>query len=244
VSTLYVFAISHFCERARFGLDLLGLPYGLVHWPPGAHLQRSQELGAPGSSLPILQTGAQVIQGSSEILDWAERESGEANTLAPSGNDDVRAMERRLDEVAGVHTRRAFYSEALIEHPETVLPIFVRDLTPEEREATTGAWSFLCEMMRGRMDLGPEQERESVRLLEGELDWLDGLLADGRGYLVGDRLSRVDLSAASLLAPLVDPPEHPNAGAVTLAPRMRENVDGWRDRPVMRWVAEIYRRHR
>jgi hypothetical protein len=33
------------------------------------------------------------------------------------------------------------------------------------------------------LDLGPEQGQQSRALLEAELDWLDGLLADVRPYL-------------------------------------------------------------
>jgi glutathione S-transferase len=64
------------------------------------------------------------------------------------------------------------------------------------------------------------------------------------GYLVGDRFSVADLTAAALLAPVVFPPEFPYAPPGPLpAPVVR-----WRDafvgRRALRWVAEMYRRHR
>ena len=240
-AALYVFAISHYCEKARFGLDVLGVEFELVHLPPGPHGGRAQELGASVSSLPILVADGKTIQGSSEILDWAESASPADRSLAC---DDALGLERRLDDVTGFHARRCFYSEAISEHPETVLPMFLKGLTPDEAEATTAAWPMITQVMRERMDLGREQERESRDLVLAELDWLDGLLADGRRFLVGDRFSRVDVTAASLLAPLASPPEHPTYADLQMPPRIRADLQVWGERPILQWVREIYRDRR
>lgn len=243
--TLYVFAISHYCEKARFALDYLGVETQLVHLPPGPHMQIAKELGAAGSSLPILVADGAVIQGSSEIIDWAKGQGPGEKTLTPAGlRDECLAIERRLDDSSGVHTRRAFYSEALLDRPETVLPVFAQGLTPEEQKATTDAWPMITQLMIQAMDLGREQEQESTRIVEAELAWLDDLLADGREFLVGDRFSRADLTAASLYAPLVKPPEHPTCAAIELPPRLAELIASWRGRRSLQWVGEIYRQFR
>lgn len=135
---LYVFAISHYCEKARWTLDYLGIDYALVHLPPGTHAQVANELGAPTSSLPILAVGETVIQGSDAIFDWASAASKKTDRrLEPdvSLQKEARLIEQRLDAIAGVQTRRYFYSEALVEHPEIVLPVFAKDLEPDARDA-------------------------------------------------------------------------------------------------------------
>lgn len=238
---LYVFAISHYCEKARFGLDVLGIEYRLVHLPPGPHATRVEALGATGSSLPVLVVDGELVQGSSQILDWAERATDGSTSLAC---DDSEGIEGRLDDVAGVHARRCFYSEALVDQPESVLPMFLKGLPADEAEATTAAWGVIPQVMAQLMDLGPEQEQESRGIVLGELDWLDGLLADGRRYLVGDRFSRVDITAASLLAPLASPPEHPTYADLQLPPRIGADIRSWAERPIVNWVREIYRNHR
>jgi glutathione S-transferase len=78
----------------------------------------------------------------------------------------------------------------------------------------------------------------------GELDWLDGLLADGRPYLTGTQFTRTDVTAASLLAPLVNPPKHPTYAALTLPPTLEATLKDWRTRPILRWVGEVYVRQR
>ena len=67
--TLYIFTISHYCEKARWALEYLGIKYNLIHLGAGLHMQLGQQLGLEQRSLPILKTDNGVIQGSSEIID-------------------------------------------------------------------------------------------------------------------------------------------------------------------------------
>ena len=90
--TLYVFAISPYCEKARFALDHLGVSFTLKHLPPGPHVQIAKDLGAPGSSLPILVADGDVVQGSAEIITWAEGVASRSRSLKPE-----RARQECLD---------------------------------------------------------------------------------------------------------------------------------------------------
>jgi glutathione S-transferase len=61
---------------------------------------------------------------------------------------------------------------------------------------------------------------------------------------VGDRFSRADVTAASLLAPLALPAEHPTYEVIVLPPGVAADRDAWLSRPIVSWVREIYRKHR
>ncbi len=244
---LYVFAISHYCEKARWALDFVGLEYELRHLAPGAHARVARELGATGTSLPFLAAGERVVHGSDAIMDWADSVAPESSRrLRPDAEfeEEGRGIEKRLDDVAGVHVRRAFYSEAILDHPESVLPLFCSGLTAPDRQSVTDNWAVVCQLMVASMDLGPEPEQESRAVVAGELDWLDDLLADGRRYLVGDRLSRVDITAASLLAPLASVEKHPTYARLEVPPRTSAAVARWSERPAVVWVREMYRSYR
>lgn len=52
-----------------------------------------------------------------------------------------------------MHVRRYCDSEALVEFPETVRPIFVETLGPEDRPLLDVSWDVVCQMTIGRMDL-------------------------------------------------------------------------------------------
>jgi glutathione S-transferase len=72
-------------------------------------------------------------------------------------------------------------------------------------------------------------------------DRLESDLGPG-DYLVGDNFTVADLTAASLLYPLVQPPEGPSL------PPPPEGFERFRapleERPGYRWVQEMFRRHR
>lgn len=240
---LYVFAISHYCEKARWALDNLGIAYELRHVAPGEHAEIAKKLGAPKSSVPYLTADGKVIQGSSNIISWAETKFAAAKALTPL-EGECGAIEKRIDDIAGVHVRRYYYSEALVEYPSTVRPIFTRDLSLPKKVMITLAFGKIRKIMMARMDLGAQQGDESRTLLLGELDWIDSLLADGREYLVDNSFSRADIAVASILSPLVAPQEHPVYHRLTHPPRIADDVASWEPRPCMQWVRKIYAKHR
>lgn len=241
---LYIFPISHYCEKARWALDYLDVPYDLTCLAPGLHGDLAAKLGAPDTSLPILVAKEGTIQGSDKIIEWAQNCSRNGQSLDPEDLSTAVAMEQRLNDVLGVHVRRMYYSEALIEHPQTVLPIFSNYLADQDAQFVRDAWEFITAAMVEKMDLGADQEQASRQVVLEQLDWLDALLADGRNYLGGERFSRLDISAAALLAPLAEVSEHPTYGGLQMPPRLSQDVAAWQHRPVTKYVASMYRQHR
>jgi len=242
---LYVFAISHYCEKARWALDYHGIDYRLKHLAPGAHIRLARSLGVADTTLPILVDGDFALQGSPQIIDWAQAQGTSATHNLTADDDQAgREIEQRLDDVFGVHVRRYYYSDALLTQPETVKPMFARHLPWHQRLVLHLAWGKIVKLMIRGMDLGPEQRLESRQIVEAELNWLDDLLADGRQYLLGDHFSRTDLCAASLLAPLALPPEHPAYPQLQVPAVTAAELEIWQQRPCVQWVREMYRRYR
>lgn len=240
---LYVFAISHYCEKARWALDYLGVDYEIKYLAPGSHANILAGLGANGTSLPLLVRGKMLIQGSSEIIAWAETASGNGRTLTCGMSAMVTDIDNREDMI-GVHVRRLYYSEALLEHPQTVLPIFADYLAGAEAAALREAWALIVSGMAELMDLGVEQGLGSREILIQQLDWFDTLLDDGRDYLQGNTFTRLDLSVASLLAALVEVSAHPTYVSLQIPPRLALDLTHWQTRPVIQFVARMYHRHR
>jgi glutathione S-transferase len=194
--------------------------------------------------LPFLHVDASVIAGSAAIVDWGDARAAQSRRLAGADPQHVYAIEQRLDAVIGVHVRRYYYSDALLTDPAAVRPIVSRDLPLLQKWAVTLGWSQIVPRMISGMDLGQAQGIESRKVLLGELDWLDSLLADGRPYLTGSTFTRADLTAASLLAPLVNPAKHPSYAALAVPAALAETIKQWKTRPILRWVTDIYERHR
>jgi len=242
---LYVFNISHYCEKALWALEYFGIDHEVRPVMVGTHRRIAKKLGASSGSVPFLQVGDRVVAGSAAIIDWCEAQTT-ANPVSLQGDDagQVRAIEKRLDDIAGVHVRRFYYSDALINAPKSVRPLFSNGLPLWQRAAVTLAWSQIVQLMVKVMDLGPEQGLESRAIVDRELAWLDDLLADGRPYLTGDHWTRADLTAASLLAPLVVPEEHPVYTALEVPQTLASAMQAWADRPILHFVRRAYTAHR
>ena len=244
--TLYIFGISHYCEKARWILDYYDIDYKINYLSPGMHIQVAKKLGAPSSTLPILIADGQVVQGSNKIIDWTQNQlDKEFEKLTSNSHlDEYHLIEKRLDDVIGVHIRRYYYSEALVEYPETVRTLFFNDVTFFKKLILYTSWHFVRKSMIDIMDLGPEQQKQSRDIVDEELSWIDELVGDGKNYLVGNNFSRADLTAASLISPLAMPAEHPKYANVKLPPLMAGDLELWEGRPSIKWVREIYQKHR
>lgn len=243
---LITFAASHFCEKARWALDWHGIEYDEIGWPPGLHLILGKYYGAKQRTLPIVLDGAEIIQGSGVIIDWAESKArNPGRSLIPKANlAEAQEIERRADEIIGPHVRRLAFAETLPRHAHLIKSALFYRASGWRRQAGNMMWPVSRRIMKWMYDIRPGAAAESRAMLEAEFDWLDAKLTDGRAYLVGDRFSRADLAVASLLANFAQPKElalnHGMKGAGALAADIRR----WSERPVMRWVLAQYRDHR
>jgi glutathione S-transferase len=238
---LYIFAISHYCEKARWALDHFGIDYQSRYVFPGSNRAIAKKLGGSSGSLPFLQTSGELIAGSAAIIDWGEANCGyKTNSLKGEDAQAVLTIGKRLDDITGVHVRRYYYSDALLTDPKSVLPIFARDLPLFSQIGIKLAWPKIVPLMIKGMDLGSEQGLASRDIVLGELDWLDSLLETKTGYLSGNSLTRADITAASLLAPFVNPPEHPSYSRLKLPAALASTVKEWQERPILQWVKKIY----
>jgi glutathione S-transferase len=243
---LATFATSHYCEKARWALQWHGIAFEEVTWPPGLHRVLAARAGAKASSLPLLIDGSEAVEGSGAIVDWAERNADDpGRSLTPSADfDAAAAIERRADEVIGPHVRRLAYAALLPRHADAVRRIMFPSAVGWHRVAGNLTWPVAWRLIMTSYDIGPHAAAESRAALETELDWIDGLLADGRPYLAGDRFSRADLTVASLLAGFARPEEMPVYRDMAMPEALADDVRRWRERPAMRFVLAQYRDHR
>lgn len=240
---LFSFSISHYCEKARWALDWYGIDYSEEFWPVGLHVEMARKLGAPDSTVPMLRSGDEVLQGSQTILDWAYRNRAAPDkSLEHPGHDtEVRAIEQRADGFIGVQVRRLLYAHTLTQHPDMILELFYGRLDGRIRKLGHKIWPRVQAAMIDMLDAAPTAIQDSRAKLDKELDWLDGKLASGRPYLVGDRLTRADLTAASLLGPLNQLSQTRMYAGVEIPATVEAEFARLAPRPSMQWTERIYR---
>lgn len=240
--TLWHFRVSHYNEKARWALDWKRLPHRRRAVLPGPHLPVIW-WHTGQTQVPALRLGGRMIVDSTHIIAALETHRPDP-PLYPT-DDDARAralaLEDQCDEGIGPHLRRVLFYDSL-----TVPENAIASLTVGESDAMRRLYGLGFPLVRAvlRRDLGLDRSRAeaSRRSVETALASLGDAIGPS-GYLVGDRFTVADLTAAALLAPLVRPPEFPYA-----LPPLVPPLAAWRatlaDSSAFRWVEDMYRRHR
>jgi len=237
---LYTFTISHFSEKARWALDWNGVAYEEKPLLPGMHFPIVRRK-ANGTSVPVLEHDDEVIQGSSDILDYLEQRL-DAKKLA-SDDARVRDLESRADKAFGLGTQRIFY-DVLLEHRSAVVDLWSQRGPFWAPAFYTLSWPFLSKAVRKMYKSFPKPVEEAKELFLRMFDETDRLLADGKPYLFGDRPTRADVSVAALLAPTCQPKEHVLEWPPLTPPPLDEYLRQLEGRPTFEFVLRMYREHR
>jgi glutathione S-transferase len=241
---LWHISISHYSEKARWALDYKGIEAERRTPVPGMHIPYVLWLTrGRGYTLPVLELDGRRYADSTAIIEALEKRFP-GPPLYPSDSADLgRALELEdfFDEEVAPYARRAAFHEM---RKDDRWEDVVEQLTPPNplRRFRRVGGLIASAFTATRYGAGDDRRAEAARqkLLEG-FDRLEREL-DGRQYLVGDRFTVADLTAATLLYPVVLPPE----GPLRLEPpegwnRFRETV---RDRRGFKWVEEMFARHR
>ena len=237
--SLYQFEFSHFCEKARWALDYKGLSHVRRNLLPGLHTRVARKL-APSSGLPILVDDGTVVQDSTSIITYLDHKYPD-RPLTPCDVQEAQealAWEEYLDDEIGVPVRLWFYYHALADR-DCALKFLLDGAPWYGRPLFALIYPKVRAAMKSLMNIHAESARQSEERLVAALDKLDDAVKERR-FLVGDRFSRADLTACSLLR------RHCAVGkasarvpAAVLALR-----DAHKARPFVNWVRETYRSHR
>jgi len=239
---LTTFLVSHFSEKARWGLDFTGVAYEERRLLPGPHLLVTRRL-AKASSVPILEHEGRVIQGSTPILDFVATELGRGVLEPdPASAEPARELEALADRAFGLGVQRIAYFHLLNGPREGVIELYAQNGPWWSRAFYAFAFPFVAKEVRRMYDVTPERTQEAKALFRSAMDAFDAAL-QGERYFGGVRPSRLDITVAALLAPFCRPPEHVMRWP-ELPPSLAEFAREFEGRPTFRHVLEMYRRHR
>ncbi|TVR05682.1 MAG: glutathione S-transferase family protein [Phormidium sp. GEM2.Bin31] len=188
---LLQFSTSHYCRKVRLALGYKQIPYEVENLTPGVHRFKLKPLVGL-TTVPVLlpesSSGPVAVGDSTEILKFLEGHTPEPSLTLGESQGDRRAwlLEDWLDESIGTATRFIYY-----------------DFRAKEGKSVNPSWlaQTLVKVVRFQYEITPAgvklaRDRLNLALTEFEPLWKD------RPYLVGDRLSVADITAAGLLSPL------------------------------------------
>ena len=240
---LLEFPHSHYCEKARWALDYKGIPFEAMAILPGFHMITVRKY-ATDTSVPVLLTDNQVVQGSSEIIHFLDQKYP-SRSLTPADPDERLAcleIEHAMDERLGENIRRILYY-SLLAYPDFIRYCFTHPMPKSKRLIFSLFYPMLRFKIYQTYVISAEKVEQARREFDAAMSEIEKKLKYNQ-YLVGGKFTRADLSVASMLSLLVMPIEHPFPWIEIPDPQARAFHDEYRDHPVSEWVRKMYRDHR
>lgn len=240
---LYQFPLSLYCEKTRWNLDAKGLEYVCRDLLPGLHAFTAWCI-ARQRCLPVLRDKRQSIGDSSDIALYLDRHYPQRPLLPtePIAQQQVLALEAWFDEL-GDHVRRHCWSLA-IDLPEVSTIFFgFQGYTRWQQLLAHVSKPLLRLMIRRTFGIYETQIARSNTRIEDALPQIENWLRHNpNNYLVGEQFTLADLTAASMLAPLIGPDLSPWLDS-RLPASLKQRAD-LRASVVGQWVLRIYRDYR
>lgn len=238
--TLYTFAMSHYSEKIRWTLDASDIAYREVCLSPAFHMGPALRMGGRGqTTLPILQGDGFSIQDSPRILTWLQSNRGPLAVMPLTLDTPVREVEQRFNAI-GKDVARYLYAGSFGVADDHIVKLWTDHANALQAAVIRATYPLMRWVFRQKLQIKPKRVELARQRIRETLDWLDAQLADGRRFLVGDAFTVADITAASLLAPLACPAQHPVYGEPAYREGMRAAVQEWEGRPGIAWVRQLY----
>ena len=237
---LITIPISHFCEKARWALELAHLPYReerhmqVIHW---AHTWRAGR----GWTAPVLVTPKGPLRESAQIVRFADAHAH----LGLYRNPLAAALEARFDAHLGPDARTWMYNR-MLDRPDLMEEYAAPGVPRWERAGLPMMLPLMRKLIVRRTDADDDHAAAARERVRAEFDEVAARLSDGRPYLCGDTFSAADLAFAALAAAVLVPDRY----GVRLPPvdELPEpygtEVQAMREHPAGRFALRLYDQER
>jgi glutathione S-transferase len=238
---------SHYCEKARWALELAGVEYREERHPPLLHVWAVKAAGGRRPT-PVLVTRDGVFADSTDILEHIDGRPDAAWRPYPDQpqlRSEVQALEEHFDTALGPHTRRLAYYY-LLPHKELVLQSMLPGVEGAERVLYRIFRPAISLLMRRSMRIDDEGRRRSLKRVRQIFAEVGERLADGRPHLVGEEFTAADLTFAALGAPAVLAPDYgsPLPSLAQVPDELRQLIGEFRATAAGAFVLRCYERYR
>jgi len=232
---------SHYCEKVRWALDYAGIEYREDPHLPIFHRKATSKYQA--KSVPVFITKDFVLKDSSEIMKYVDQLLPEDKKLFPPGKEkEIAALEELFDEKLGPHTRRLAYY-FLLEKPSILFSLFAS--SPKNEQFY---FKLFFPLIKFLLKKGMKIDKKSCEKSKGKIKEIfakvDLLLADGRKFLTGEKISAADLTFAALAAPVIFPKEYADIDLTDLPNDFRQDIAFFLNSKSGQFVLELFKNHR
>lgn len=242
---LITIPVSHYCEKIRWALTRLQIPFVEERHMPPFHRFATRRVG--GQSVPVLVTETNVLINSQEILKYVDSIAADEAKLYPvdpENRQQVEKLVKSFDLVLAPAVRQWFYFYTF-DQAQLIQPLWCQGVPWFERILFPIVFKRVRSIVFEAYAINVESATAAHQRICDSFEMIDSLLADGRTYLVGDRFSAADLTFATLAAAAVLPVGY---GAKLpelnkLPPQMAANIQAFRETSAGRFVLRLYQEH-
>lgn len=240
---LIQFRFSHFNEKARWALDFKGVAHTRRSLLPGPHVPVLKKLTGD-TKMPVLRVDEGLIVGSAAIIDHLETHHPERPLYPqrPEWRAEALEIQRWFDDEVGPDARAALF-HTLLPEGRYAARCFSQGVGGVGGALYRATFPIVRALMRKAMKLTPESEAPALATLQKGLDFVASKVG-ATGFLVGDRFSVADLTAASLLQLTCFPPQMSPGLPTPIPPSISSWLARWADHPGTAWVRAMYQQHR
>ena len=243
---LITFPVSHYCEKARWALTRLNIPYIEERHAPLFHRLATGRVG--GNSVPVLIVEGKAFTDSTEILKYLDTIAPDEAKLYPTQPallKEVEDLETLFNTQLGIASRVWAYSYTL-HHPKLAQRRFLYKVPFHEQVVFPILSPLVITLIRRKLNITSETALQAHEQIRQIFDTVGSKLADGRPYLVGERFSAADLTFAALCVAAVRPPEYGEAALALsnleqLPPEMAAEVCAFRAMPAGAFALRLWR---
>lgn len=239
---LITIPISHYCDKARWGLDRAGVPYVERAHVPVFHYVPAQR-AAESATVPVLTTPMGPLAESTAILRYADWWAGRAELFPPDA-PSVTGLVDTYDEF-GVHTRLLAYHR-LLPHPKLLVRFGATGVPGWQRRLLPLAVRGLRRLITRRLKIDDRSVQRARVEVARTMDDVASRLSDGRRWLAGDRFTAADIAFAAMAAPLIMPAEYgvPLPQPADLPHETATWIESHRGHDAGRFALRMYREER
>lgn len=241
---LWHIEVSHYNEKVRWALDYKGIPHVRKAPLPGFHGFYALALTRGAQRrFPVLALDGRRIGDSTAIIAALEEYRPEPPLYPAGPGERARALDLEdfFDEELAPSLRR-FVFHHMLDDPDAVLDAVFRERDSRRARVMRRLGPVFAIGVRRDYGIAEESAVRALSDIRAAMDRLEREIQPS-GYLVGDRFSVADLTAAALFTPLLSPPGRQYAPP-TLTPPLLEVREELAAREGGAWVAEMYARHR
>lgn len=207
---LITIPISHYCERARWALQICDL-----HYQEQQHIQCfawPYAIKAGGrKTVPVLVIpGGKPLTDSSEIVEFAHLNSRSKSSLYPDDKNlikKVKQLENRFAGELGVEARRLMYWH-FFNMGKKMLPFNGAQAPKWERATMSFAFPVLTPLLKNYLGVSNESAQKALQTVTKIFDDVAKKLERNGTFLVGNSFTAADLTFACMSAAVILPNQY------------------------------------